>query len=103
MVVRENYNKERLSEMHNTSPRDKPLLNETITGDSVLNPSNASPILHRDKKIGLDEFKIEKVVGRGSFGKVYMVTKKDTGEIYAMKVLKKQGIRVKKQKIHLQG
>ena len=32
-----------------------------------------------------------------------MVTKKDSGEVYAMKVLKKQGIRVKKQKVHLQG
>lgn len=53
---------EKLSEMHNTSPRDKPLLNETITGDSVLSgKGTASPIINRDKKIGLDDFKIEKV------------------------------------------
>lgn len=30
-----------------------------------------------------------KVIGRGSFGKVYLVRKKDTGIYYAMKTLKK--------------
>ena len=43
------------------------------------------------------------MIGRGSFGKVYMVTKKVSGELFAMKVLKKQDIKVKKQKIHLLG
>ena len=46
---------EKMSEMHNTSPRDKPLLNETLTGDSVLSgKQQASPLMQRDKKIGLD-------------------------------------------------
>ena len=46
-----------------TTPRDKPLLNETISGDSVLTPKGpASPLINRDKKIGLEDFKIEKVV-----------------------------------------
>jgi len=39
--------------------------------------------------INLEDFHIMKVIGRGTFGKVYMVKKKDTNEIYAMKVLKK--------------
>jgi serine/threonine protein kinase len=30
-----------------------------------------------------------KVVGRGSFGKVYLVQKKDNDRLYAMKTLKK--------------
>jgi serine/threonine protein kinase len=30
-----------------------------------------------------------KVIGRGSFGKVYLVRKKDNGLPYAMKILKK--------------
>ena len=62
---------EKMSEMHTTSPRDKPLLNETLTGDSVLSGKHASPLMNKDKKISLDEFKIEKVdycgqsLGRG--------------------------------------
>ena len=39
--------------------------------------------------IKIEDFKIMKVIGRGSFGKVYMVRKKSDGAIYAMKTLKK--------------
>lgn len=46
------------------------------------------------------DFKIEKVIGKGSFGKVLLVTKKDTGKFYAMKVLRKQVIEQKKQIAH---
>jgi len=41
------------------------------------------------KKISLDDFELLCVVGRGSFGKVMKVRKKDTGEIFAMKILSK--------------
>lgn len=41
-----------------------------------------------------------KVIGWGTFGKVYMVKKKDTNEIYAMKVLKKEEIVEKGQEGH---
>jgi len=41
-------------------------------------------------KISKDDFVFQKVVGRGSFGKVYMVKKKDKpDEVYALKVLDK--------------
>ncbi len=40
-------------------------------------------------KISLSDFTMLKVIGRGSFGKVYLVRKKDTGAPYAMKILKK--------------
>lgn len=40
-------------------------------------------------KISLDDFKLLKVIGRGSFGKVYLVRKKDDGLPYAMKILRK--------------
>ena len=39
-----------------------------------------------------EDFRILKVIGRGSFGKVFLVEKKETGEIFAMKVLKKENI-----------
>jgi len=45
--------------------------------------------MHPGKKISLDDFKLLKVIGRGSFGKVYLVRKKDSGLPYAMKILRK--------------
>lgn len=41
-------------------------------------------------KVSKDDFLMIKVIGRGSFGKVFLVRKKDTGVPYAMKVLKKE-------------
>jgi serine/threonine protein kinase len=40
----------------------------------------------------LDDFVMLKTVGRGSFGKVMMVRKKDDGKVFAMKTLKKDMI-----------
>ena len=37
-----------------------------------------------------DDFKIEKVVGKGGFGTVYLVVHKYTEQIYAMKVVTKE-------------
>lgn len=45
------------------------------------------------KDVNINHFKICKVIGRGSFGKVFMVQKKDSGEIFAMKVLRKEKIK----------
>jgi hypothetical protein len=45
-----------------------------------------------DIKVGLSDFVIKKVIGRGSFGKVFLVEKKGTKEVYAMKSLRKDVI-----------
>lgn len=39
--------------------------------------------------MSLEHFTILKVIGRGSFGKVYLVRKNDDGLLFAMKTLKK--------------
>lgn len=54
----------------------------------------------RGGKIGVKDFTLLKVVGKGSFGKVMMVRKKDNGRIYAMKVLRKAEIIKRKQVAH---
>ncbi|RCH80710.1 hypothetical protein CU098_003977 [Rhizopus stolonifer] len=43
-------------------------------------------------QISFHSFDLLRVIGRGSFGKVYVVRKKDTNRIYAMKVLRKSRI-----------
>ena len=40
----------------------------------------------------IEDFQLLKVVGRGSFGKVYLAKKKSNGVIYAVKTLKKDFI-----------
>ena len=45
-------------------------------------------------------FDIIKVIGRGNFGKVCLVKKKEASTLYAMKILKKSEIDKKKQKSH---
>eukprot|EP01059_Diplonema_ambulator_P022372 TRINITY_DN37661_c0_g1_i1.p1 TRINITY_DN37661_c0_g1~~TRINITY_DN37661_c0_g1_i1.p1 ORF type:complete len:479 (+),score=202.67 TRINITY_DN37661_c0_g1_i1:87-1439(+) len=42
------------------------------------------------KQVGLDDFDLLCVVGKGSFGKVMQVRKKDTKEIFAMKCMSKE-------------
>jgi len=44
-----------------------------------------------------------KLIGRGTFGKVFQVRKKDTKRIYAMKVLSKREIVAKKEVAHTIG
>ena len=46
-------------------------------------------ILKPGTKISIGDFQLLTVIGRGSFGEVYLVRKKDTGLPFAMKILKK--------------
>ena len=46
------------------------------------------------------DFEIKTVIGKGSYGKVMLVKKKDSGQLYAMKVLKKAEIIKRNQVEH---
>lgn len=59
----------------------------------------STPSAHRasfakagDTDVSLADFQIKKVIGRGSFGKVFLVQKKNTGQVFAMKSLRKDVI-----------
>jgi hypothetical protein len=71
---------------------------------SSLKPRNDEiPILDEDKTVNkeykgqLGEYKIQKMIGKGGFAKVYMVRKKADGMVYAMKVMRKEHVRKMKQ------
>merc|ERR1719334_425204 len=57
-------------------------------------------LIDSTEKVKPDDFEFLKVIGRGSFGKVMQVRKKDTGELFAMKILKKKALIAKHQVEH---
>jgi serine/threonine protein kinase len=60
-------------------------------------------MLNPQIKISKDDFHLIKVIGRGTFGKVFMVRKKETNVIYAMKVLKKEQIASRNLRVKTKG
>jgi serine/threonine protein kinase SCH9 len=73
---------------------------ETVTGEIKLYWVYESV---ERKHLGPNDFDIMRLIGRGTFGQVYQVRKKDTGRIYAMKVLSKKVIVQKKEVAHTIG
>lgn len=47
-------------------------------------------ILYRRKKISVKDFEPLNIIGRGAFGEVRICKHKETGEVVAMKKMKKQ-------------
>ena len=43
--------------------------------------------------MSIDDFTLLKVIGKGRYGKVLLVSKKDTKETYALKILKKRKVK----------
>ncbi|KAF2148197.1 kinase-like protein, partial [Myriangium duriaei CBS 260.36] len=73
---------------------------ETITGEIRLRLKYK----HTDKKsYGPEDFEILKLIGKGTFGQVFQVRKRDNRRIYAMKVLSKKVIIQKKEVQHTIG
>lgn len=77
------------------------LMSNSSTRNNTHDEHNS--ILYSSSDVQLEHFKILKVIGRGSFGKVYLVQKKDTSEYYAMKTLKKDVILRRNQKNNTQA
>lgn len=57
----------------------------------------------RRTKLSLDDFITVKVIGKGAFGEVRLVQKRDTGKIYAMKTLLKSEMYKKDQLAHVKA
>jgi len=73
------------SEMHSWMEAVK----QSIVGNQGSGNNQSADGKHT---IGVQDFDLLNVIGKGSFGKVLQVRKKDNGRIYAMKVLNKKNI-----------
>src|SRR3989338_4869820 len=63
--------------------------NDTSNSKLLISNNGNGELGENVKKVILDDFELIAVVGRGSFGKVMKVKRRNTSEIYAMKVLRK--------------
>uniref|UniRef100_A0A6G1S9D2 non-specific serine/threonine protein kinase n=1 Tax=Aceria tosichella TaxID=561515 RepID=A0A6G1S9D2_9ACAR len=54
-------------------------------------------------RLGVEDFEPLKVIGKGSFGEVRLVQKKDTGHVFAMKILRKADMLEKEQIAHVRA
>lgn len=70
--------------------------------DDVQNDKPKSSTLYskESKDVDLNDFALLKVLGRGAFGKVMLVKKKDTQELFALKSMKKAELVEKDQLEH---
>ena len=76
--------------------------NKDEEGDEV--EELAENLMDKTKKISKNDFILVRVIGRGSFGKVFMVRKKDKpSSIYALKVLAKNVLQKRNLMIKTQG
>eukprot|EP00298_Acanthocystis_sp_HF-20_P005489 c15639_g1_i2.p1 GENE.c15639_g1_i2~~c15639_g1_i2.p1 ORF type:complete len:481 (+),score=188.99 c15639_g1_i2:31-1443(+) len=57
----------------------------------------------RRQKISITDFESIKVIGRGAFGEVRLVKKKDTGQVFAIKILRKADMINKGQVEHVRA
>ncbi|KAJ1814802.1 Serine/threonine-protein kinase [Coemansia sp. RSA 2598] len=57
----------------------------------------------RRTKLSVNDFNTVKVIGRGAFGEVRLVQKRDTGKIFAMKILRKNEMIKKDQLAHVRA
>ncbi|KAG7320251.1 hypothetical protein KOW79_016104 [Hemibagrus wyckioides] len=67
--------------------------NTPLEGDSLRPSEDSEPLYavpHKEHhKVSLDDFTLHKMLGKGSFGKVFLAELKTTGKFFAVKALKK--------------
>ena len=70
---------------HNTpAPQD-------VNTESSMGNSNGKPI-DLNEEVNLNHFRLLRVVGKGAFGKVRIVERKDTGLTFALKYIRKDEV-----------
>ncbi|AOA64082.1 Serine/threonine-protein kinase [Komagataella phaffii CBS 7435] len=91
--------------VHNTTSEKWLDLHPRVVGETVTGKIKVK-LEYFDvtkRQYGPEDFEVLRLLGKGTFGQVYQVRKKDTKRIYAMKVLSKKVIVRKKEIAHTIG
>ncbi|PVU96247.1 hypothetical protein BB561_001302 [Smittium simulii] len=70
---------------------------------AILGAKEGNYLRLRRTRLGVRDFQTVKIIGRGAFGEVRLVQQRDTGKIYAMKMLKKSDMIKKDQLAHVRA
>lgn len=94
--TKEDSNEDHLKSQDTTSDDEEPKVIET-SNEEYEHPSEfkrSSTLYTRESldESTFDDFTIKKLLGIGSFGKVYLVEHKETGQLHAMKSIRKDKI-----------
>ena len=60
--------------------------------DSTKSSSKGKNHQHKHKKVKLEDFKFIRLIGVGSYGKIYVASKKSSNKLYAIKILNKKNL-----------
>lgn len=63
-----------------------------------LRRTESTPMMLMPKETGPEDFKVIRLIGKGDVGRVYLVARKTTGKLYAMKILSKEEM-IKRNKV----
>ncbi|KAJ2109061.1 Serine/threonine-protein kinase Sgk2, partial [Coemansia sp. RSA 922] len=62
-------------------------------GDDAHTAASPSSVMSQKRVVGLDDFQLLSIIGKGSYGKVMLARYKDTGKVMAIKVISKSKLR----------
>jgi len=71
-----------------------------VVNSAGANNAAGVPVTRLESPPRLDSFRLIRVIGKGSFGKVFLVKERNTHSVYALKVLKKDNIMKRNQVEH---
>ena len=74
--------------------------NSVSSNDLCQVTSGGVIVSNQGQSLAIDSFELLKLIGRGSFGKVMQVRKRDTGRIYALKTIRKAHIASRNEITH---
>lgn len=103
LLTQHSERKQRLAKLE-ASLKDETLSESQKQEKRLLHAQKETEFLRlKRSRLGVEDFEALKVIGRGAFGEVRLVQKKDTGHVYAMKVLRKADMLEKEQVAHVRA
>lgn len=94
--------KDKSAQIQTKNTTSSPTPANTSTKEQSVDSKGQGQYAHFSNKLTINDFDLLKVLGKGSFGKVMLVKKKDdpSGTLYAMKTLRKAALAKRNQLAH---